>query len=326
MTGSPAHGPLRIIGVDLGGTKLAVGVVDERVHVLSRTVGPTIVDSAEGCLADIVARIDAAFEGSGGADAIGVGAASTVDFARGRLVVSTNLPLVDVPLRDVLRERYRVPVAVDNDATVACIAEHRFGAGVGVDEMLMLTLGTGIGGGIVANGRIYRGLSGAAAELGHMVVEADGRWCQGNCPNRGCLEAYASGYGLELSALEVAELKPDSPLGKARAAGRRLDGRLISELARAGDGDASLVVEATGEMLGVGLANLTNIFNPALIVIGGGVAELGERLLAPARRVLAGRALAPQRDEVRVAPARFGQEAGTVGAAALALTEYFPAA
>ena len=326
MTDSPGDTPLRIVGIDLGGTKLAVGVMDERMRLLARTVGPTIVDSAEACLAGIVARIDEVIAECGGADAIGVGAASTVDFARGRLVVSTNLPLADVPLRDILQERYGVPVAVDNDATAACLAEHRFGAGVGVDEMLMLTLGTGIGGGIVVRGRVYRGLSGAAAELGHMVVEADGRPCQGNCPNRGCLEAYASGYGLELSALEVAELKPDSPLGRARAAGRPLDGRLISELALEGDGDALLIVEATGEMLGVGLTNLTNIFNPALIVIGGGVAELGEALLAPARRVLARRALVPQRDEVRVVPARFGQEAGMVGAAALALTEYFPAA
>jgi glucokinase len=313
-------GPVRIVGVDLGGTKLAVGLMDERLYVLERTVGATVVDSAEGCLADILARIDEVVERAGGG-----APASTVDFARGRVVVSTNLPLADVPLRDILQERYGVPAAVDNDATVACISEHRFGVGVGVDEMLMLTLGTGIGGGIVARGRVYRGLSGAAAELGHMVVEADGRPCQGNCPSRGCLEAYASGYGLEVSARQVAELKPDSALGRAAAAGRRLDGRLIAELAQRNDADALLIIEATGEMLGVGLANLTNIFNPALIVIGGGVAGLGERLLKPARRVLAARALAPQREEVRVVTARFGEEAGMVGAAALALTEYFPA-
>jgi glucokinase len=318
-----ARGP-RLLGVDLGGTKLAVGVMDERMDVLVRTLGPTVVDSEAGCLADIVARIDAVLERVGGADAIGVGAASMVDFARGKLVLSTNLPLAEVSLRDLLHERYGVPVAVDNDANVACIAEHRFGAGVGVDEMVMLTLGTGIGGAIIARGRIYRGLSGAAAELGHMVIGGR-RPCQGNCPSHGCLEAYASGYGLEVSANEAAEHKPESALGRARAAGRRLDGLLISKLLHDDDPDARLVVEATGETLGVGLTNLTNIFNPALIVIGGGVAQLGDALLDPARRVLARRALSPQRDEVRVVPARFGQEAGMIGAATLALTEYFPA-
>jgi glucokinase len=312
---------LRLIGVDLGGTKIAAGVMDERMQVLERSFGPTVVESQEACLADIFAHIDELLERVGGADAIGIGAASRVDFAAGRLVSSTNIPLSDVPLRGMLAERYGVPVAVDNDATVACVAEHLFGAGVGVNEMLLLTLGTGIGGGIVTNGRIYRGATGAAAELGHMAVDADGRPCQGGCRSRGCLEAYSSGYGLGLSAEEVAESRPDSALGRARAAGRRLDGELVAELVGQNDPDARQIVRAAGEMLGVGLANLTNIFNPELIVLGGGVAELGELLLGPARRVLVGRALLPQRDQVRVVQAHFGQEAGMVGAAALALTE-----
>ena len=176
---------MRLIGVDLGGTKIAAGVMDERLRVLQRTVGATVVDSQESCLADVFARIDGLLERVGGVDAIGVGAASRVDYAAGRLVSSTNVPLSDVPLRDMLAERYRVPVAVDNDATVACIAEHRFGVGAGADEMLLRTLGTGIGGGIVTNGRIYRGLSGAAAELGHMVIDADGRLFQGGFQKRG---------------------------------------------------------------------------------------------------------------------------------------------
>ena len=156
---SPARS---IVGVDLGGTKLAVGLVDDNLGILARTSGPVATESPEACLDELYRRLDEATAEYGPVDALGVGTASMVDFRAGRVVLSTNLPLRDVSLRDLLSERYGVPVVVDNDANVACLAEFRYGAGIGTSEMIMLTLGTGIGGGIVANGQLYRGACGAA--------------------------------------------------------------------------------------------------------------------------------------------------------------------
>jgi glucokinase len=331
----PGSGDRTLIGVDIGGTKTAVAAVRARhgragaavpPMVLHQSVTPTDQTSSEACLAALEAAIAAVVgwaEGSpaGAPEAIGVGTASMVDFARGHVVTSVNLPLRDVPLRDRLRARFGLPVAVDNDATAATIGEHEFGAGAGAREMLMLTLGTGVGGGIIAGGRPYRGASGAAAELGHLIVDVDGPPCPGHCPNRGCLEAYVSGTAMGAAAEAVARAKPASALGRAFAAGETVDGTLLTRLALAGDPEAAALVTRAGEHLGAGLVTLVNVFNPEVVVIGGGAAAAGELLLAPARRVLAARALSPQRDQVRGVPARFGNDAGVIGAAALALTE-----
>jgi len=333
-----------LIAVDIGGTKTAAAVTRARLpgtgearspEVVRQVVRPTVTASADACLAALVdsiaGLIDAAgadagrpgADGAGRVEGIGVGTASMVDFAAGRVVDSVNLPLRDVPLRAVLEERFALPVVVDNDATVATVGEHVFGAGVGAREMLMLTLGTGVGGGIIAGGRPYRGASGAAGELGHVMVDVDGPPCPARCPNRGCLEAYVSGTAMGAAALAEARAKPASALGRALAAGEAVDGPLLSRLALDGDADAVAVVTRIGEYLGAGLVTLVNVFNPELVVIGGGAAAAGELLFAPARRVLAARGLRPQRDEARVVAARFGNDAGLVGAAALALTELF---
>jgi glucokinase len=308
-----------IVGVDLGGTKLAVGRLDEHLAVLQKIVTPTVTQSAQACLDDLYRRLDDIMAGSA-PDGIGVGAASMVDFAGGRIVDSTNLPLVDVPLRDELQARYGVPVVVDNDANVACIAEHTYGAGAGVGEMLMLTVGTGIGGGIICNGRPYRGFSGAAGEIGHMVIDVNGPRCQGSCPGYGCLEAFVSGGALAAHARRAAA---DSAFARAAAAGEALDGPLVTRLAQAGDAAAVAIYEEVGTLLGVGITNLVNIFNPELVVVGGSVAAAGDLLLQPARRVLAQRGLRPQRDQVRIVLAHFASDSGLIGAAALALTELF---
>ncbi len=311
------------MGVDLGGTKLSVGLIDDTLGIRDRTVRPAVTTSTEACLADLYRRLDEALATYGPIDAIGVGTASMVDFRAGRVVLSTNLPLRDVPLRDLLAARYGVPVAVDNDANVACLAEHRYGAGRGVSEMVLLTLGTGIGGGIITGGRLYRGTSGAAGELGHMVIEFDGPRCQGACPSFGCFEVYASGRAMGRAARETAQARPESALGRALAAGEEVGGPLLSRLALAGDPVAVEVLGGIGEKLGVGIANIVNIFNPQLVVVGGGAAQAAEILLAAARRVVAAHALQPQRDEVRIAPAQHGPEAGLLGAAALVIVELF---
>ena len=311
-----------ILAVDLGGTKVATGLVDATSVVLQRAVAPTVTSSQDACLASLWAQIDAAIASAPRrVEAIGVGVASMVDFSAGRLIMSTNLPLVDVPLRGLMESRYDLPVAIDNDATVACIGEHQRGAGTGTQEMLMLTLGTGIGGGIIADGRPYRGFSGAAAELGHMVIDVDGPPCQGSCPNHGCLESLASGTAIGKAALAAAQAQPASALGRALAAGETIDGRLAHALAEQGDGAALEVFARIGGLLGVGITSLVNIFNPELVVIGGAVAQAGDLLLEPARAVLRERGLRPQRDQVRIVPALFGEDAGLIGAAVLAQTE-----
>jgi len=313
--------PQRTLAVDFGGTKLAVGCVDEQLRVLHKTVTPSVTSSQEACLADLYARLDETLAVCEPVEAVGIGIASMVDFARGRVVESTNLPLSDVPLGAILAERYGLPVFVDNDATVACIAEHGWGAGVGVSEMLMLTIGTGIGGGVICRGRIYRGFSGSAGELGHIVIDQDGPPCAGKCPNHGCLEAFVSGRTLRAHARRLADERPESGFALAAARGERLDGALVTRLARSGDPDAIAVYRELGRLLGVGLTSLVNAFNPELVVVGGAVAAAGDLLLEPARREIARRALRPQRDEVRVVPAKFAADAGLLGAAALALTE-----
>ena len=318
--------PRSIVAVDLGGSKLAAACVNEELGVTHKRVTPTETRSSQACLDDLVRRIGEVLGRCGRADAIGVGTASMVDFADGRIVASTHLPLAEVPLRDQLAARFGLPVVVDNDATVACIAEYRWGAGRGTSDMLMLTIGTGIGGGVICGGRVYRGFSGAAGELGHMVIDVHGPRCQGTCPNHGCLEAFVCGAALAREARRLADTRPGSGFARAAAAGEPLDGALVTRLAQDGDTDAIAVYEEVGRLLGVGITNLVNAFNPQLVVVGGAVAAAGELLLEPARRVVAACGLRPQRDQVRVVAAQLGADAGLVGAAALALTELFPEA
>ena len=247
-------------------------------------IGPAATASPEACLDNLYRRLDAAAAEYGPIDAIGVGTASMVDFRGGRIVQSVNLPLRDVPLRDLLSERYGVPVVVDNDANVACLAEFRYGAGSGTSEMIMLTLGTGIGGGIVTNGHLYRGASGAAAEIGHMMIDFDGPPCRGSCPNHGCLEVYASGHAMGEAARDTARAQPDSALGRALAAGDEVGGPLLSALALAGDPVATAVLDGIGEKLGLGIVSLVNIFNPELVVVGGGAAQAADIVLGAGAR------------------------------------------
>jgi glucokinase len=184
----------------------------------------------------------------------------------------------------------------------------------------MLTIGTGIGGGLIIEGELYRGSTGAGAELGHTVIDADGPPCQGNCPNHGCIEVLASGTAIAREGLAVAERSPDSTLGRALAEDASLDGKEVTDVALAGDEDAIGVLEVVGTRLGVALSSFANAFDPDVIVIGGGVIRAGDLLLAPARRELAARALPPM-NRTPVAAAEMGPDAGMIGAATLALDE-----
>jgi glucokinase len=309
----------RTIGVDMGGTKLLAGVVDSGLgvhHRAQRTLSgldqSAVLDMAVEAVGE--ARESAGVEIAG----VGFGIPSLIDRRTGIAVVAVNLALKGVPFADVMAERLGLPVFVDNDANVTALAEHRAGAARGAREAVVLTIGTGIGGGLILRDEVYHGAIGSAAELGHMVIDMNGPRCQGNCPNRGCVEALASGTALEREATLLARERPDSGLGRALRDGRRLAGPLITELDHDGDPTAIEALALIGSRLGVALASYVNIFNPEVIVIGGGVIAAGELLLAPARAVVAERALPPSRDVVRIVPARFGVEAGMIGAAALA--------
>jgi len=288
-----------VIGVDLGGTKIAAGVIDRTGALISRSERetPTIdEDTLLTALDDVLADL---WDNEIGA--IGLGVPSTVDQRTGTAVMSVNIPFSDVPLRDRVSKRFGVPCGIDNDGNAAAIAEWQVGAGRGTRHMIMLTLGTGVGGGLILDGRPYRGSVGAAAELGHVVVEFDGRPCQGFCTGRGHLEAYATG----VAAASDAEA----------AFGEGADSRLLLDKARDGDATALGILDAIGRRLGAAMGSFVNIFNPEAIVVGGGWGEAaGEYLFGPAREVLRREALAPGRDLVRVVPAELGPEAGLVGA------------
>jgi glucokinase len=303
----------RVIAVDLGGTKLLAGVVDEDGVVVKRTIRPTPTGSENEMLAELESAIEELVV-EAGVGALGVGIPSTIDQRQGVAVASVNIPLSDLDVRERLSDRFGLPVAIENDANAAALAEHRFGAGRGSRHMVMLTLGTGIGGGLILDGKLYRGSSGAAGELGHITLDLDGAPCQGTCPGRGHLEALASGTATDRLARELAEARPEGDLGRAAAQGQPVDARLAVDLAAAGAGDARDLLQRVGSRLGEGIASLVNIFNPEIVVLGGGFARAGELLFEPARRVVAERALMPAREVVRIVPALLGPEAGLIGA------------
>jgi glucokinase len=311
--------PRETIGVDLGGTKMAVGVVDSQQHVQYEGMESSTGLSEEKLVADLGRELEEAKLARPDVVAAGLGIPATIDHERGVAIQAVNLEISDVPLRDEMRKRLGLPVFLDNDANVAALAEFLFGAGRGARNVVMLTIGTGIGGGLILDGEIYRGSTGAGAELGHIVVQEDGPPCQGNCPNHGCVETLASGTAIAREGTAAAEREPDSALGKALAEGP-LAGKTVTELAIKGDPLAVEVVAQAGRHLGVALASLANIFDPDVIVIGGGVSAVGELMLKPAREELQSRALTPM-NRTPVKLAELGPDAGMIGAAAMALIE-----
>jgi glucokinase len=308
------------IGADLGGTKMAIGVVDDEQNVLHQSTERTLGRDLDQLLGELESELHEALRACPQAEAIGIGIPSTIDQRQGKAISSVNLPIVDVPFREVFEQRFDLPTFLDNDANLAALAEHRYGAAKGAANAVLLTIGTGIGGGLVLGEELYRGSTGAGAELGHVVIDQAGPPCQGNCPNRGCVEVLASGTALGREGRIAAETHPGSVLGQALARGEEVTGRLVTEAAIGGDGIAVEVVATIGRRLGVALSSLANVFDPDVIVIGGGVSAAGDLLLEPAREQLRTRALPPMNDTpVRVAA--LGPDAGFIGAAIMALEE-----
>lgn len=313
---------MEAIGVDLGGTKLLVGVIDDRQDVLYASRESSAGRTEAELMDHLEQELRAAREKRPDAVAVGLGIPCTIDRERGVAINAVNLPITDVPIRDVMRERLGFPVFIDNDANCAALAEHRFGAGRGARNAVVLTIGTGIGGGLILDGEVYRGSTGAGAELGHVVVDWDGPPCQGTCPNHGCVETMSSGTALARDGAAAAGRDPDSALGHALARGEGVTGRTVTDAALGGDNAAREVVNRAGRFLGVALAGFANTFDPDVIVVGGGVAEgAGDLLLDPARAELRERALPPM-NRVEVKSAELGGDAGMVGGAAMAMAEF----
>jgi glucokinase len=307
--------------VDAGGTKLLAGVVHEDLTVDHRVRRLWSGGDRAEVLDTMVEAVGAAQAAAGAVRAVGFGIPALLDFAAGVAVSSVHLPLDDLPFRDLMAERLGLPVFVDNDANLAALAEQRYGAARGARNAVLLTLGTGIGSGIVIDGRLMRGSTGAGAEIGHMTIDHHGPPCQGTCPGRGCLEVMASGTAMGRDGTDAGRREPESALGRAVAQRGAVTGEEVTALAVAGDPVAGSVMAAIGRNLGAGIASIVNIFEPEVVVIGGGAAAAGDLLLDPAREVVAQRALRPGRDTVRIVPAVLGEEAGMLGAAVFAFAE-----
>ena len=306
-----------VLGVDVGGTKVAVTPVDRSGAMLApKLVEPSETGSAEAFLSGLEATLRhalAEFEEFAPAG-IGVACAGTVDVTRGVVVKAPNLPLVEVAVAPPLAEALGMPVVMENDAKAAVWGESVSGVAVGLEHVVMLTLGTGVGGGLLLNGRVYRGANGAAGELGHIVVLPGGLPC--GCGGRGHFEVYASGPALERYASQRANDPITDPDGSLQSlvVKDELTGWAVSQLAKLGHPGALEAVAELAGWLGVGLVSVTDAFDPQMIVVGGGVSELGAMLLEPAVDYLRVNAIAPGRDRVQVALAKLGNDAGLVGA------------
>jgi glucokinase len=306
-----------VLGVDVGGTKVAVAAVDG-VTVSHNEEHPTVTASSDALLDGIEHVVRDVMREAGEPEAIGVGVPSQIDFGTGTVETSVNIPLAGVPLRDELRHRFGVPVFVDNDANCAALAEAHL---VGESDLVMLTLGTGVGGGVVTDGMTFRGAHGLGAELGHMTINPDGPPCPGNCPNRGCLEAYCSGQALERDATELASDRPESALAKHVDSDGTVSSHNLVAAADRGDPDALFLMDNFGRMLGIGIANYVNIFEPARLAIGGGLSRASHLFLDRAVREAGSRALPALWKRVSVEVAEASEDAGVIGAGLLAALE-----
>ena len=284
----------RVIGLDLGGTKILAGVVHRDGRVERRREHATPVGSEEELLAGIDEAVEELLEDE--VAALGFGLPSPIDQRTGRALQAVNIPLADIDFRTRMRERFGLPVGIENDANSATYAEFQVGAARDVQSMVMLTLGTGCGGGAVIDGRLFRGW----AEFGHIVVEVDGLPCQGTCTGRGHLEPYVTGTAATKLARE--EFGPSA------------DAYRLVRLAGEGDARAREILAGIGHYLGAGIGTLVNIFNPELVVIGGGFAAAGDFILDSAREVVAREALAGAGERLRIVRAELGTAAGLIGA------------
>ena len=314
---------LPVLAVDIGGTKIIAAIISVRGQVMAKEYRLTMADEGPP---SVINRIFSAIEHLLKAnntdlsqlDSISIAAAGAINFAKGRITLSPNLPeWHDIPLRDIVRERYGVTTLLLNDASAAALAEHRFGAGIGTDNLIYLTVSTGIGGGIIIDGKLYMGACGSAGEIGHMTIDVNG--ARDSCGNIGCLETLASGTAVAREAIKRIRRGEESYL--TEIVGGKIENitaEKVSLAAQHGDSLALAVIAQAATYLGAGLVNVVNIFNPEIIVIGGGMAQMGDLLLNPARKVVEERAFPVSSGAVRIVPTRLGSNAEVMGAAVFA--------
>ncbi|HVE68032.1 MAG TPA: ROK family protein [Solirubrobacteraceae bacterium] len=314
---------MNFVGIDVGGTKiLAIRLEDD-----GRLGDPSPQPTRKGSADELVDQIAEVIEDLRDADtrAVGVGIPSAVDFSTGSAKSGVNVPLQGVPLRNLLTQRLGLPVFVDNDANVAALAEAHEGGRLTCPNLVMFTVGTGVGGGLVLDGRLFRGATGAGAEMGHILIGLDlsdgAPPAAPTFPQPGSLEALASGTALDRLAQAAAAAHPDGGLGRAAAGGATVSGADVVRLSQEGDAEAGELMRVLGERLGVGIASAINLFDPDEVVIGGGVATAGDLLLAPARRAAQGYVLTGVGERTTIRLARHGVRAGVYGAALLAVQE-----
>lgn len=319
-----ASQPSVAIGVDIGGTKVTTAAVDSEINIIAEKTEPTQCQSAEGLVKQVVGLINdllvcselSSVEVVG----VGLGVAGLVDFKQGLVYYCPNLSLENVALKSRLEQKVALPVFVDNDANLATLAEMLHGAGRGVANFVCLTIGTGIGGGLVIEGKLYRGSRNLAGEIGHTIVEPQGARC--GCGQRGCLEAMASGQALvRLAREKFSQNKASLVFQEVEGRLESINGEIVIEAARQGDKLANQVLGEIGSYLGQGLASVINLLDPELIIVGGGLVVAGKLILGPARRVVAEKILPRGKREVPIVSAKLGPKAGLIGAATLVFSQ-----
>ncbi|MFQ5872418.1 MAG: ROK family protein [Dehalococcoidia bacterium] len=310
-----------LLGIDIGGTSLRLALADAPGRILGQRKIPSpagespeaMVKAICQCAEDLLAGVE-----GGTVGAVGLAAPGPVDVSLGQIMDAPNLPqFKSVPLRDMLQGEMGRPVTMENDANAAALAEHRLGCGQGVQDMLYITVSTGIGGGIIARGEVYHGARGAAGEIGHMTIQADGPSC--GCGRNGCWESLASGTAIAREASHRIEAGEDTLLSDVIKNGSgRLDAQAVHQAALKGDRTSQEILQRASFYLGVGLANVVNIFNPELIVLGGGLTQMGDQFLAPAFQVCRERAFPLHVSSLRLEVTRLGDEIALLGALVLA--------
>ncbi len=315
-----------IIGIDLGGTKISTALADSAgnitAHDYQETHAAEGMESVMGRVLDAARRVMAqAGVGTAEVAAVGLGAPGPVNVEAGILVNPPNWPGWDrVPLKRLIETELGITTFMDNDANAAALGEHRFGAGRGTRHLIYVTVSTGIGGGVIINGKLYYGACGMAGEIGHITIVPNGPLC--SCGNRGCLETLSSGTSIAREArARVARGVPTLVADLADGDPKRITAKLVAEAANHGDAEAKHILSEAMNYLGIGMATLVNLFNPQLIVIGGGVTNIGEMLFGPVRRAIDHRTFPTSAQAVRVVRAELGDNAGVLGAVAVALVQ-----
>ncbi|MBI2832326.1 MAG: ROK family protein [Chloroflexi bacterium] len=311
---------LPVLAIDVGGTKIVAAIVSSDGKIMARQSYPTLAyEGLQVVIGRITSAIDRLLEKTGidlsQLHGISLAAAGAIDSHRGIITLSPNLPgWRDVPLRDIIFKKYGAKTFLVHDATAAALGEHRFGAGKGVDNLIYVTVSTGIGGGIIIGGKLYEGTSGSAGEVGHMTIDIDGPKC--NCGNYGCLEMFASGTAVAREAARrIHQGETSSLVDMVKGKLENITAEMVDRAAQNGDSLAKDVLQQALRYLGIGMASLVNILNPEMIVFGGGMSRMGARLLEPVRQVIDERDYAVSAQAVRLVTAKLGGDAEAVGAA-----------